>query len=108
METLRSNREEITEIYQREEIMWRQRSKKIWLKKGDQNIKYFYKVANGRRSNQITSQKINGGRVEDQEEIRKHIDSYYKKNYNKRWKGDKIEERNMEEEGSRCRIEKEI
>lgn len=79
METLRSNREEITEIYQREEIMWRQRSKKIWLKKGDQNIKYFYKVANGRRSNQITSQKINGGRVEDQEEIRKHIDSYYKK-----------------------------
>lgn len=50
-------------IYQKEEIMWRQSSRKIWLKESDQNTVYFHKIANRRmRMNKINAINIDGRR----------------------------------------------
>lgn len=33
---------QLTEIYKQQEIFWRQRSKELWFREGDHNIKYFH------------------------------------------------------------------
>ena len=44
-----------------EEIMWRQKSREVWLKEGDRNTRFFHKMANfHRKHNDITRLKING------------------------------------------------
>lgn len=42
--------ENLREIHRQEEIYWRQRSRLQWLRKGDDNTKYFHAVANGRKN----------------------------------------------------------
>lgn len=50
----RSIEKEIDGLLEKEEIMWKQRSRALWLHEGDRNTTYFHKVANGRnRRNQI-------------------------------------------------------
>ncbi|XP_030508978.2 uncharacterized protein LOC115723633 [Cannabis sativa] len=41
----------LQEVLIQKEIFWRQRSKKLWLKEGDQNSKYFHAMATSRRRN---------------------------------------------------------
>lgn len=61
---------ELQELAKLEEISWRQRSKFLWIKAGDKNIKFFHKIANAyRRYNKLRTQKF-GELVEDQEEIK--------------------------------------
>ena len=47
-------KKEINEVMLREEIMWNQRSRALWIKYGDRNTKFFHATANNRqRKNKI-------------------------------------------------------
>ena len=55
-------RKELNELYIREEIMWNQRSRVLWLQNGDRNTKFFHASASQRqRKNRIGGLMDEGG-----------------------------------------------
>lgn len=46
---IREERKKLEEIYAQKEVFWRQKVKQLWLKDGDQNIKFFHASAKKRR-----------------------------------------------------------
>ena len=63
----------------REEIMWNQRSRALWIKWGDRNTRFFHATANQRRKkNSIVGlQDLNGVWNEDKEGIERVIMDYF-------------------------------
>ena len=54
-----------------EEISWRQKSKALFIKEGDNNTRFFHKLANShRRTNQIRGVEVEGILYEDESELR--------------------------------------
>ncbi|GJT41193.1 reverse transcriptase [Tanacetum coccineum] len=72
---------ELKELYAREEIMWRQRSRIQWLKEGDKNTHFFHARASSRRNqnNLLKLQNDDGTWVEDSAGICDMVSSYFQK-----------------------------
>ena len=54
-------RSEVENLLSLEEISWRQKSRMLWIKEGDNNTKLFHKVANShRRFNHLSFLEVDG------------------------------------------------
>lgn len=72
-------KKEINEILIREEIMWNQRSRALWIKWGDRNTSFFHATASQRRrkSRIVGLQDLNGVWKEDKEGVEGIIMDYF-------------------------------
>ncbi|RVX00494.1 LINE-1 reverse transcriptase-like [Vitis vinifera] len=63
-----------------EEVHWRQKSRELWLKKGDRNTGYFHRMANAhRRNNSLDRIMINGELLTEDQEVRNGIVNAFQK-----------------------------
>ena len=65
---------EVAHLASLEEIPWRQKSRILFVKEGDNNTRFFHRVANShRRTNHIRGLEVDGVLYEDEEEVRSKV-----------------------------------
>ena len=75
----RNAKDEYSHLAILEETSWRQKSRALWLKEGDNNTEIFHRMANARRNgNFISSLTISGIRLEKEEELKEGIFSHFR------------------------------
>jgi hypothetical protein len=66
-------------MLEEEELYWYKTSHENWLHKGDNNIEYFHRIANGRkRKNTILSFSSDNGVIAGDDNLLRHATEYYK------------------------------
>lgn len=69
---------ELVKLYKMEELYWQRRGGVKWILEGDANTGYFQSIANGRRRKcMIEVLETETGRITEQEELIKHIYTFY-------------------------------
>ena len=83
-------KKELNGLLHDEEVMWRQRSKALWLKDGDRNTKYFHAIASRRRiDNSIKKLETEEGRrIYKQEEFEAEIIGYFQRIFSTSYSGE--------------------
>ena len=75
-------RSQIQNLLPLEEVLWRQKSRMLCIKEGDNNTKFFHKVANSRRRyNHISMLEVNEVIYEDESEMTDQAVQFYKNLY---------------------------
>ena len=76
-------RSQIQNLLPLEEVLWRQKSRMLCIKEGDNKTKFFHKVANSQRSyNHINMLEVNRVIYEDESEMADQVVQFYKNLYN--------------------------
>ena len=82
-------RSQVEQLLSLEEISWRQKSRMLCIKEGDNNTKFFHMMANShRRSNHLSFLEVDGVIYEDGAEVAAQVVQYYKTLYqeSEEWK----------------------
>ena len=75
-------RSEVENLLSLEEISWRQKSRMLWIKEGDNNTKFFHKMANSRRRfNHLSILEVDGVVYEEESEVAAQVVQFYKNLY---------------------------
>ena len=75
-------RSEVKNLLSLEEISWRQKLRMLWIKEGDNNTKFFHKVANSRRRfNHLSFLEVDGVIYEEESEMAAQVVNFYKNLY---------------------------
>ena len=75
-------RSELENLLSLEEISWREKSKMLCIKEGDNNTKFFYKVANSwRRYNHLSMLEVDRVIYEEESEVVDQVVQFYKNLY---------------------------
>ena len=75
-------RSQVEQLLSLEEISWRQKSRMLCVKEGDNNTKFFHMMANShRRSNHLSFLEVDGVIYEDGAEVAAQVVQYYKTLY---------------------------
>ena len=75
-------RSQVEQLLSLEEISWRQKSRMLCIKEGDNNTKFFHMMANShRRSNHLSFLEVDGVIYEDGAEVAAQVVQYYKTLY---------------------------
>ena len=75
-------RSQIQNLLSLEEVSWRQKSRMLCIKEGDNNTKFFHKMTNSqRRYNHISMLEVDGVIYEDESEMTNQIVQFYKNLY---------------------------
>ena len=75
-------RSQIQNLFSLEEVSWRQKSRMLCIKEGDNDTKFFHKMANSRRRhNHISMLEVDGVIYEDESEMADQAVQFYKKLY---------------------------
>ncbi|KAK4594003.1 hypothetical protein RGQ29_017898 [Quercus rubra] len=75
-------RSEVENLLSLEEISWRQKSRMLWIKEGDNNTKFFYKMANSRkRFNHLSFLEVDGVIYEEESKVAAQVVNFYKNLY---------------------------
>ena len=69
---------DLDSLAQFEEIFWRQKSRALWLREGDNNTGFFHKIANSNcRRNYMRCIEVNGIQNEDESELKEKVVEFY-------------------------------